>query len=408
MVADDLTGAVDLAAGLAAEGLRTEIRTALGQTSTADVDAVVVALKSRSIGPQDAVAMSLQAAQGLLQGGVSTLYFKYCSTFDSTPEGNIGPVSDALMDLTAAPIVVVAPGYPAQRRTVYRGHLFVGSRLLSDSAMRHHPLNPMTESNLVTLMSDQSQHEVGRVGLVQVRNGELGDQLERLSRERVRYAVVDTITDGDLDEIADACSEHLVVTGGAALAQAMARRSGVAHRAGSWTPPHGRRGVVSGSCSVATGRQVRAFASVGAVLEVDPLSEDHEGAVDAASAWALARPEDEPFLVTTATDPGRVAAAQAAYGGAAGASHVVEEILGRIATRLVEGGVRRLVVAGGETSGAVVAALGVTQLRVVLPIAPGLAWCETADGLALALKSGNFGADSFFSDALRMLDEVAS
>ena len=348
--------------------------------------------------------MSVTAARALLAGGVETLFFKYCSTFDSTSEGNIGPVADALLGLVGSPLAVVAPGYPVNGRTVYQGHLFVGTDLLSRSSMRNHPLTPMTESDVALLLGAQSSHRVGKVAIADVRSGHVRERFEEFVRAGVRYAVVDTVEDDDLDVLARACQDHLLVTGGAGLAHALGRQLGGGHGIGAWAAPDGLAGVIAGSCSHATIRQVASFAEQGGLVHrVDPReSRDVEAAADRAVRWALAQPTDRPFVISSAATPAELEAVQAELGRGE-AAQLVERVLAAVALALVDAGVSRLLVAGGETAGAVTAALGVRSMRVTVPISPGLAWCETDSGIALALKSGNFGSDTVFRDAHALL-----
>lgn len=378
---------------------------------------MVVALKSRTIEPDRAVELSTAAARSLLSRGVGTLYYKYCSTFDSTPSGNIGPVADALMSLVGAKLAVVAPGYPVNGRTVYQGHLFVGADLLSRSGMRNHPLTPMTESDVARLMEAQSVHAVGKLTLADLRRGLAAERFGELARTGVRYAVVDTVEDDDLDLVAEACAEHPLVTGGAGLGHALARRLRVGPVKGGmdwWQPPPGRAGVIAGSCSLRTLRQVAMFGEDhpdghggGPVYVLDPReSTDTAGAVDRAVRWALGQPPDRPFLIASSADPLELEEIRSSLGRASSAE-LVERLLGQIAAALVAAGVSRLLVAGGETAGAVTAALGVASMQLTMPISPGLAWCETDTGVALALKSGNFGNDTVFRDAHALLADCA-
>ena len=409
MIADDLTGAVDAATCLTQEGLRTVIVTEAPTEAWTEADACVVALKSRTSPPDDAIRASAAAATALLALGARTLFFKYCSTFDSTADGNIGPVADELLRLTGQPIAVLAPGYPANDRTVYQRHLFVGSELLSQSSMRDHPLTPMRDSDLVVLMEAQSVHRVAHVALTDIREGLAAQALSRFAEAGYRYAVVDTIDDGDLDAVAAACSEARLVTGGAGLASAIARRHGSGAAATPWQPAPGGSGVIAGSCAAATRRQVASFAAHGPVYAIDPwqCAEDADAVVGEASAWALDHVAAQPFLIASCADADSLRAVQAGLGVAESAA-LVEQVLGRIASAVVAGGVSRLLVAGGETSGAVIAALGITRMVVRAPIGPGLAWCETDGGVAVALKSGNFGSDTVFLDAFRVLDGTAT
>ena len=373
------------------------------------IDACVLALKSRNVPADEAVRLSVDGAISLRLLGARPVYFKYCSTFDSTADGNIGPVADALLELCGQRIAVVAPGYPANGRTVYQRHLFVGPELLSQSGMQHHPLTPMHDSNLVALLEAQSVHRVGHVPLSRIRAGELRRALTELEATGVRHAVVDTVDDDDLVAIAEACSRDEVVTGSAGLASAIAHGWGLSSSATSWRPPPGFGGTIAGSCAEATRRQVAAFAARGPAFTVDPWRcvDDPAAVVREASQWASDCAENrrsgEPFLIASCADAESLRRAQKELGAAESAA-AVERVLGRIALAVVERGVSRLLVAGGETSGAVIQSLSITRLEVKRSIGPGLAWCETDRGVALALKSGNFGADSVFADAHRLLE----
>ena len=412
-IADDFTGATDLANTLVGEGVRTVLTVGVpgGATETGDADAVVVALKSRTCPAEEAVDQSLAALGWLRAQGARQTVFKYCSTFDSTPEGNIGPVADALSEALAAEIAVVCPAFPANGRTIREGDLFVNDVPLAESPMKDHPLTPMRDSNLPRLMSAQSRHRTGLVPLPDVEAGSeaVRRRLGRLAADGCRYAVVDALTDGDLRAIGAALADHPLVTGGSGIAMGLPenlRKAGVLGEAGPPAPPtaQGRALIVAGSCSTATRAQIARAQTMWPWrrIDVDRIAAggDEVGEV---VAWALAAPPDQPALIFGSADPAEVAANQGKF-GAERAGAMVEEALGGIAEELVGKGFSRLIVAGGETSGAVVSALGVTALRVGPEIAPGVPWTEArAPHLALALKSGNFGSGTFFEDALRML-----
>lgn len=416
-VADDFTGATDLANMLARAGMRTVL--ALGRPGTGDTvpeaEAIVVALKSRTAPVDEAVADSLAAWRWLSRAGAEQCYFKYCSTFDSTPQGNIGPVALALMDETGADFTVYCPAFPEAGRTIYQGHLFVFDRPLNESPLKDHPLTPMTDADLARWLSPQLGGEaVGLIPFAAVEAGVKGIELaiHQLRAKGIRHAVVDALTDQHLLALGHAVADLPLVTAGSGLGLGLpgnfARAGKLAGGAADVLPQIGGPVLMlSGSCSAATNAQVARWEEAGgALLRLDPL-ELAEGAMDAARAWdwAAARMEDLPVLIASTAPPERVKAAQAKLGQARAAA-LVEEVLAGIAVRARDdtgiGGVRRFIVAGGETSGAVAAALGVRRLAVGPQIAPGVPWCATLGDapLGLALKSGNFGGETFFADAL--------
>jgi 3-dehydrotetronate 4-kinase len=417
-IADDFTGATDLANNLVRAGMRTVQTIGVpARGVTIDAQAVVVALKSRTAPVADAVAQSLAAARWLRAQGARQIYFKICSTFDSTPQGNIGPVAQALADELGAGLVIVTPAFPENGRTVFKGHLFVGDVLLSDSAMRQHPLTPMTDANLVRVL--QAQLTGAQVGLIdhRVLLGGVPAVRERMAHLRdagVRFAIADAVTDADLRLLAEAAADERLVVAGSGLAIGIPALHGLAPstEAAQLPAAQGSSAIVSGSCSVATQGQVQDFiARGGAAWVLDPLQLARgQDVVASALAWALPRLGPQPLLVTSTANAHAVAAAQAQL-GAAQAGAWVEQALSHIAAGLVAAGVGRLVVAGGETSGACVQALGLTQLRIGPQIDPGVPWCHAqlapsvgaARGLHLALKSGNFGGPDFFTRALALL-----
>jgi 3-dehydrotetronate 4-kinase len=416
VIADDFTGATDVANNLVRAGMRVvqTIGVPGGEVGHAahaisDVDAVVVALKSRTAPVEQAVAQSLEAARWLHAHGARQLYFKVCSTFDSTARGNIGPVTEALMQLTGARGVPVTPAFPEAGRTVFKGHLFVGDGLLSDSPMRHHPLTPMTDSNLVRVL--QSQLSTERVGLVDhavVARGPdaIEVRLEALRSAGQRIAIVDTVDNGALHRLAAACHAWPLVVAGSGLAIALPACWGFAPDGAAAALPaaQGHTAIVSGSCSAASNAQVAHFVEHGgAAFAVDPLAlAAGEDVAGAALEWAATRLASGPVLVHATAAPDAVKRVQLEL-GAERAGALVEAALARVAQGLVERGVGRLVVAGGETSGACVQALRIEQLRIGPQIDPGVPWCHArlpdGRGLHLALKSGNFGGVDFFRRA---------
>lgn len=413
-IADDFTGATDLANNLVRAGMQVVQTIGVPRAPVHDVDAVVVALKSRTIPAADAVAQSLEALRWLRAQGCRQFYFKVCSTFDSTPQGNIGPVAEALADALGADFCCVTPAFPENARTVYKGHLFVGDVLLSDSGMRNHPLTPMTDANLVRVLQAQSKSRVGLIEHGVVRGGaeRIRARIAQLRGEGVRFAIVDAIADEDLLALGRALHDAPLMVAGSGVAIGLPQNHGLAPSpaAAALPPAGGLRAIVSGSCSLATQAQVADFlACDGAAHAIDPLqlANDPEGVVRAALAWADGALREGPVLVYSTAKPESVRAVQERL-GVQQAGALVEHALAEIGKGLVQRGVRQLVVAGGETSGAVVQALGVEQMRIGPQIDPGVPWCHAAapacdTQLHLALKSGNFGSTDFFRKAFASL-----
>lgn len=416
-IADDFTGASDLAGMLQQAGMRTlqVIGVPSGPVAAdPDVDAVVIALKSRTAPVQQAVGDTLAAHRWLQELGVRQFYFKYCSTFDSTDQGNIGPVIDALLEATGADFTVVCPAFPENQRTVYKGHLFVGDTLLAESGMRHHPLTPMTDSNLVRVLQQQTESPVGLIdhGVVGAGAEALRDRMQQLQEQGVRMAVVDAIANADLMQIGAACAQLPLVTGGSGLAMGLPQNFQLAAQTSTRERPHdtpapqGLRAIVSGSCSQASQAQLKDLLGRGTPgFAIDPLRlVSGDGAVkalvDEAMAWASSRLRDGPVVIYATAAPDSVSQVQQAL-GVERAGALVEQTLATISQKLIEQGVRQLIVAGGETSGAVVTALGIDQLRIGRLIDPGVSWAVSLNDtpVALALKSGNFGSTDFFSKA---------
>jgi uncharacterized protein YgbK (DUF1537 family) len=415
-IADDFTGATDLANTLVRNGMRTiqVIGVPDGLDVPADAEAIVVALKSRTAPVAEAVAQSIASCRWLRKAGARQIYFKYCSTFDSTDEGNIGPVADALRAELAADFATVCPAFPEAGRTIYHGHLFVGDVLLSDSSMRNHPLTPMTDSNLVRVLGRQTKASVGLVPYATVRQGTAAIRaaFEKLQHRDVSYAVVDAIEDEDLRCLGAACADLALATGGSGAAIGLPgnfRRAGLlATRAAEGDLPAagGMAAVLSGSCSPATLAQVERMRARHPSLKLDPLdlAERGESAISDALTWAVAKLSSGPVLIYASAPPDVVISVQAKLGRER-AGTLVEHALAALAQGLVKAGVRRLVVAGGESSGAVVQALEVRALRIGPQIDPGIpATLSLGEPkLALALKSGNFGAEDFFLKAIEKL-----
>ncbi len=414
-IADDVTGATDLAAMLVAGGMRTVQIFGAPSGPPPDADAVVVALKSRTAPVRDAVRDSLGALAALHAAGCRQVLFKICSTFDSTDAGNIGPVADALIEALGCGFALACPAFPANGRTVYQGCLFVGVVPLNESGMEHHPLTPMRDANLVRVLGRQTEGIVGLVPFAVVERGAaaIRDATTRLREGGRRYAIVDALTDIHLRAIGHAAAGHALVVGGSGVALGLpdnfraAGLLGDGANAAALPNVPGPAAILSGSCSRATLGQVAAARERMAVLQLDPLATpDAASLVATARDWLSSRIGERPVLVSASAPPDKVAALQVLLGREM-AGALVETALAEISAVMVEAGVRRLIVAGGETAGAVVARLGIRQLRIGPTIAPGVPWTYAeGDGppLTLALKSGNFGGVAFFADALDMLD----
>ncbi|WP_027550343.1 3-oxo-tetronate kinase [Bradyrhizobium sp. Cp5.3] len=417
-IADDYTGASDLANTLTRAGLRTvqTIGVPADDLALPEVDAVVVSLKSRSIEAGLAVSRS-RAAEAWLRGrGARHVLFKICSTFDSTDAGNIGPVMDALRADCGEAIVLVTPAFPETGRTVYQGNLFVGAVPLNESPLKDHPLNPMHDSNLARVLARQSEAQVGLVDLAAVTRGvdAVRARLAELSGKGIGAAIIDAVFDRDLETIGLVAAEHTLSVGASGIGLGLARAlvstgkvKSAAAGSAEGAAVGGPAACLAGSCSQATLQQV---AKAEAVMPVLHLDSDRiitgKDEAQRALAWATPRLADGPVLIASSATPDQVAALQARHGRDA-AGHAIEQTMADIAEGLVQAGVRRLIVAGGETSGAVVDRLRIPGFLVGVEIAAGVpvlrAVGSDAGDMLLALKSGNFGGPEFFSDALRVM-----
>jgi uncharacterized protein YgbK (DUF1537 family) len=413
-IADDFTGATDLANNLVRSGMRV-VQTIGVPTSSlaADVDAVVVALKSRTIPAAEAIAQSLEALKWLQAQGAQQIYFKYCSTFDSTPEGNIGPVTEALMDALGTDFTIATPAFPDNGRTVFKGYLFAGNALLNESGMQNHPLTPMQDANLVRVMQAQTKRPVGLIDYKTVALGAatIRARIAALRADGVGVAVVDATSNDDLLRLGPALKGMPLVTAGSGVAIGLPANFGLTPslQASQLPAASGLQAVVSGSCSVATNAQVAHFKSTGRpAMAINPaslMSGQSDTVVQQVLAWAAPRLKDGPVLVYSTAEPDAVKAVQAQL-GVAEAGALVEHALAAVARGFVTLGVRQLVVAGGETSGACVQALGIAQLQIGPQIDPGVPWCHApgeSSGVHITLKSGNFGTEDFFSKAFTVL-----
>ena len=417
-IADDYTGASDLANTLTRQGLRTvqTIGVPSDDLALPEVDAVVVSLKSRSIEAGLAVTRSRAADKWLRSRGAEHVLFKICSTFDSTDAGNIGPVMDALRADSGDAIVLVTPAFPETGRTIYQGNLFVGAVPLNESPLKDHPLNPMHDSNLVRVLARQSQTKVGLVDLATLTRGEASvrARLGDLAGKGIGAAIIDAVFDRDLETIGHVALDHRLSVGASGIGLGIARamvasgkvKSNAANTAAD-APVSGPAACLAGSCSQATLQQIANAEKAMPVLHLDPdrvvASPDE---ARRALAWAKERIGDGPVLIASSSTPDQVAALQSRHGRDA-AGHAIEQAMADIADGLVQSGVRRLVVAGGETSGAVVDRLGIPGFLVGAEIAAGVPVLRAVgaknDAMLLALKSGNFGGPEFFSDALKLM-----
>lgn len=409
VIADDFTGATDIAGFLVENGMRTVQLNGIPATEIdVNADAVVISLKSRSCPVDEAIQDSVAALQWLREQGCQQFYFKYCSTFDSTPEGNIGPVTDALLAELGEDFTIVCPALPVNGRTVYNGHLFVFEDLLSDSGMRNHPVTPMTDSSLIRMMNAQSK---GTTGLVNFQTIERGTQavtqrFAELKEQGHCYAVVDAFNTEHLVTLGQAAKTLKLVTGGSGLAAGLAKNwveqledQSDAKQAGN--PVKAPTVVFSGSCSVMTNQQVSVYKQQAPHFAIDVetclTNEDYS---DVVFDWVMTNIESEfaPLVYATA-DATALKAIQEQYGAQA-SSHAVEQFFSQLAVKLQSNGVKNFIVAGGETSGVVTQSLKVKGFHIGPQIAPGVPWVKSVEGeLSLALKSGNFGDDNFFAKA---------
>lgn len=421
-IADDFTGATDLANMLVRSGMRTVQSIGIPGPELAaglNADAIVIALKSRTTPAAEAVAESLAALAWLRERGCEQIFFKYCSTFDSTPAGNIGQVSEALLGALDSDFTIACPAFPENGRTIFRGHLFVQDVPLNESGMQNHPLTPMTDANLVRVLQSQTTKKVGLLRYDTIAQGAdaVRTKIAALRAEGVGMAIADALSDADLYTLGEACAGMPLLTGGSGLAlglpenfrRAGTLRQGDAAEVAELPAVNGGEVVLAGSASVATNGQVAAWREAGRpALRIDPLAlAAGEPVVE--QALAFAREAGETVLIYATSSPEEVKAVQRQL-GVERAGALVEQALGEIAVGLREAGVRRFVVAGGETSGSVVQALDVRMLQIGAQIDPGVPATVSSGGaetLALALKSGNFGGRDFFAKALAQLAQGA-
>lgn len=415
-IADDVTGATDLAINVVQGGLC--VVQLLGiptveELSELDADAVVVGLKTRSVAKDVAVQQSVQCLEAFRAAGVARYFFKYCSTFDSTIEGNIAPVAAALMDELDLRQTIFCPAFPRNGRTVYQGHLFVNGKLLSESGMEKHPLNPMTDANLVRFLGQQTDRKVGLLRFEDIEQGNGGARLRELAEQDRSFVITDACSDKQLEDIARIVAEMPLVTGGSGIGRFLPasyrKMSLVSSPEYSACRPKmlGRSMIVAGSCSVATRKQIAWMEDKVPcrTLDIAAVIERRAETLEELMAWARSTSSESPLLISSTASPELVGRIQDQYGGDI-AAKAVEDFLSEATAEIVsELGISRLIVAGGETSGAVVQKLGLRALRIDEEICSGVPWTESLGDrrMALALKSGNFGSDDFFERALNML-----
>lgn len=407
-IADDVTGGTDLASVLRRAGLTVVQSFGLPRSALPSADAVVISLKTRMAEVNTAAGQAAAAADVFSGLGATRLYFKYCSTFDSTDAGNIGPVIEVLLAKAHAPFTIACPAYPALGRTSYLGHLFVGDRLLSESSMRHHPLTPMADADLVRVLGRQTRLPVGLVPLADVERGEAAvrHRMDALASTGCRVALVDAVFDTHVDTIAAACADLPLVTGGAALGGALGKRIGMhqrlVQRRGAVVPIREPPVVLSGSCSTATREQVRRLAEHVPSRAVEPLRlAEHPAELTNLIDWAREQSRRGSVLLFSTDRPESVHAVQTQLGREKAAA-LLDHAFGQIASALAANGARTFVVAGGETAGAVLESLDVAMIEFGDDVAPGVPWTYSIDpeGFTFALKSGNFGGPDFFLKAL--------
>jgi uncharacterized protein YgbK (DUF1537 family) len=414
-IADDFTGATDLAGLLARSGVRVSLRIGVPEHPPSETSPFeVIALKSRTAPVKDAIAETRAALEWLRAAGAERFFWKYCSTFDSTPEGNIGPVAEALMHDLETDQTIYCPAFPENERSIFMGNLFVGQQPLAESPMKDHPLTPMTDSNLMRLLAPQVSKPVGLIDRLTVARGAdaVKESLARHRTDGTAHMVIDAVANTDLEIIATACRDMPLMTGGSALAMplpALYLADGLLANDVPKQKTHllaAETIILSGSCSAMTNVQVAEYIASGAPsYQLDPMTLTQTGP-EPILAWLIEQDLSQAPLIYATADHASVKAAQTKLGvGKAGT--LIEQTLAACALAARDAGARRIIVAGGETSGAVTKALNVTQLDISTEIAPGVPWTYcTSDGhtIALTLKSGNFGAETFFSDAKAKLD----
>lgn len=408
VIADDFTGAVDIAGFLVAGGMRTVMCSRAVQTG--DCDAIVMSLKIRSIPKEQAIKQALASLTFLKECGCDRFYYKYCSTFDSTAEGNIGPVADALRQALHCSATLICPALPVNKRTVFHGYLFVNDELLSDCPMRHHPLNPMHDSKLARILSSQSPAKNGHVYHDVIKKGSdvVRQAIDGLKDEGVNNIIVDVVDDEDLTCIAEATQDFTLVTGGSGLAQGITEVWRRTEKRGgneaAFVVEKRKAVVIAGSCSAMMQKQVAYYKKHAPSLSIDEQAclDDPEYGKNVAT-WVLDhQDQDLAPLVYATRSPIELEENRKKFGDV-DVSSAIEHLFARLTALLAEQGVQTFIVGGGETSGVVATTLGVDAYRIGAQIDPGVSWVRSLDGsYQLVLKSGNFGSEQFLLKAQEM------
>lgn len=409
VIADDFTGASDIASFLVENGLSAvQMNGVPTQPLQGQVEAIVISLKSRSNPVEQAIEQSLQALNWLQQNGCTQFYFKYCSTFDSTEKGNIGPVTDALLQALGSDFTVITPALPVNGRTIFNGYLFVGEQLLNESGMKNHPITPMKDANLMRLMDAQAQGKTGLVPYSDVIQGadHVKARFADLKAQGYRYAVVDAVDNSQLAVLAEAIAKFKLVTGGSGLAAYMAARlSGGQKGNHAFVPTQGKTVVMSGSCSLMTNKQVAYYKNHAPsyFLEAEQAINNPHYAEELYQ-WVIANSTAllAPMVYATVAAE-QLHEIQTKF-GAEKASHAIEQTFAKLAEKLKATGFTNFITAGGETSSIVVQQLGFSGFYIGKQIAPGVPWLKAVEEpIYLALKSGNFGREDFFHFAQGMM-----
>ena len=410
IIADDFTGATDIAGFLAANGIITVQTNGVSSLNLEEtVETIVVSLKTRSCPSQDAIEESLRALSWLKEQGCTQFYFKYCSTFDSTAHGNIGPVTDALMKALGCDVTIICPALPVNGRTVYKGYLFVNDTLLNESGMRHHPVTPMHDAKLSRLIETQSTGKAYEIHVESVERGSshIKSHIDEARSNGYSYVIVDALKQKHLDTIASATKNLVLVTGGSGLAESMAKSAKKSsldkERAiAKGKPKLSKSIILSGSCSQTTNLQVYAYKEIAPSIsfKIDAFSQDNNRYVADIAAWVVSNMSHHYAPLVYATkSPEMVEALRVQY-PQIDIGKEVEHFFAELSVALYNAGIRNYIIAGGETSGAVAQRLGIEAFLIGPQIDPGVPWVRAVNkDIHLALKSGNFGSVDFFRKA---------
>jgi len=410
-LADDITGGMELAAVLAGQGVDCSFVTNPDRVQL-NREAVVIAQKTRTCAPRDALRMTACGLRAAMRANAAQIFFKYCATFDSTAKGNIGPCADFIARELGVDFTLFVPSFPEAERYVFQGHLFVQDRLVSESPKRFDPLTPMTDPDLVRVLQAQTAVVVGRLPLSILHRGPAAAEvhLTALRHDGVGYAIADAISNDDLAALAELTAEWRFMTGNSTIAgfyPPIWRRQGLIppDRGPPSLPPiDGPAVVLAGSCADRTLEQLVAFEHHRPVIRIDPLEAAQRDLVPELFAQVQARLADGPIAIASSARPADVKNVQDKL-GVTGAAATIEDLLGRLASQLRRAGVRRFLVAGGETSGAILDHLGIESMQVGRYEAAGVgrAVSEQENPIALCLKSGKLGPVDMFLPTLEAM-----